>query len=163
MVWDFIILWLKLIGLVFIGNGLLAFIVVLLFHFGFKTATHFKNYKSLSVLCQLLFIALNTYIYIILLRMSLNTFDITVIERKHILLLFIPIFSCNSLLNHISKEYSKEYQFKSSEDFEVMDDFQQKTALQNLMLAKSLKIALGVTFWIQVILLIFPSLQKLIL
>ena len=28
---------------------------------------------------------------------------------------------------------------------------------------QSLKIALGITFWIQVILLIFPSLQKLIL
>jgi uncharacterized membrane protein len=95
--------------------------------------------------------------------MSLNTFDITVIERKHILLLFIPIFSCNSLFNHISKEYSKEYQFKSNEEFEEMDEYQQKTALQNLMIATSLKLALGITFWIQVALLIFPSLQKLIL
>lgn len=163
MIWNFIILWLKLLGLIVIGNLLLATIVVLFFFIIYKREREINNPKLLSSVCQILFIIVNTLIYIKFLNMALDSFELEFLNRKYILLLFIPIISSNRLLNSISQEYSKDYRNKSNEDFEEMDYLQRRTALQNIMLAKSLNIGLAITFWIQIILLIVPSFQNSIL
>jgi hypothetical protein len=160
---SFVILWFKFMGLIILGNFLLSISVLLFFQIYFRNNRQFNYIKLFDLFCKLFFVVLNTMIYIKLLHMALSTFELEFLNRKYILLMFIPIYSANRLLKMIGYEYSKDY---LSNLFDITEGFtydQIRTFIHNKMISHSLRISFFMTFLLQVFLLFNPAFQGFLL
>jgi hypothetical protein len=155
--WPIILLCLKFLGIIFVLNLLLAMFVMAPVLVKLNLEIHFKRLFLIKKMIVSLFWIVNGLAFCYLLKMSLNTFETEYLNRKQLFVVLIILLLANSLINYIAREYKKSIAEKDYLSIDSWSKVEQKIYFSNIALYEALTYALGLGFWIWLVLITKPT------
>ncbi|MBS1761730.1 MAG: hypothetical protein JSR00_02540 [Bacteroidetes bacterium] len=119
--------------------------------------SHFKRLSLIKNIIVAIFWIVNGLAFCYLLKMSLNTFETETLNRKQLFVVLIIVLIGNSLLNFIAREYKKSIAEKDYSSIDSWSKLEQNSYFSNIVMYKAMMYALGLGFWIWLMLIIKPS------
>lgn len=158
--WATVLLCLKFLGIIFLANMILSMLIMFPVLTRLKMDNHFKRLSVIKNSLITVFLIVNGLAFCYLLKMSLNTFETELLDRKQLFVILIILLIGNSLLNSIARNYKSSLAEKDFSTIDTWSNLEQNSYFSNIVMYKAMRYALGLGFWIWLSLIIAPSFQS---